>query len=40
MRTATYGRLLEDWHDAAERRDEIYEDKIAGCIARGAWLGG
>ena len=40
MRTATYDRLLEGWHDAAERRDEIYDDKIAGCIARLGRLGG
>ena len=40
MHTATYGRLLESWHDAAERRDEIYDAKIAGCIARLERLGG
>ena len=40
MRTATYDRLLESWHDAAERRDEIYDGKIAGCIARLGRLGG
>ena len=31
MHTATYDRLLESWHDAAERREEIYDEKIAGC---------
>ena len=31
MHTATYDRLLESWHDAAERREEIYDTKIAGC---------
>ena len=40
MRTATYDRLLEAWHDAGERRDEIYDAKIAGCIARLNRLGG
>ena len=40
MRTITYDRLLEAWHDAGERRDEIYDDKIAGCIARLNRLGG
>ena len=40
MRTATYARLLEAWHEAAERRDEIHDTKIAGFLARGAWLDG
>ena len=40
MHSATYGRLLESWHDAAERRDEIYDTKIAGCIAQLIRLGG
>ena len=40
MRLATYDRLLETWHDAAERRDDIYDTKIAGFLARGARLGG
>ena len=39
MRTATYDRLLEAWHDAGERQDEIYDAKIAGCIARLERLG-
>ena len=38
MRLATYERLLESWHDAAERRDDIYDTKIAGFLARGARL--
>ena len=37
MRTATYDRLLEAWHDAGERRDEIYDAKIAGCSP--VWTG-
>jgi hypothetical protein len=40
MRTATYDRLLDAWHDAGERRDEIFDAKIAGCIARLDRLGG
>jgi len=40
MRTSTYDRLLEKWHDAAERRDDIYDTKIAGFLARGARLRG
>jgi hypothetical protein len=40
MRTATYDRLLERWHDAAERRDDIYDTKIAGFLARAGRLGG
>ena len=40
MRIATYDRLLEVWHDAAERRDDIYDTKIAGFLARGARLRG
>ena len=40
MRLATYDRLLEKWHDAAERRDDIYDTKIAGFLARGARLRG
>ena len=40
MRTATYDRLLESWHRCAERRDEIYDAKIAGCVARLGRLGG
>ena len=40
MHTATYDRLLESWHDAAERREEIYDTKIAGCIVRLNRLGG
>ena len=42
MRTITYDRLLEAWHDAGERRDEIYDDKIGAegptarnCMVRG-----
>jgi hypothetical protein len=37
MRTATYDRLLEAWHQAAERRDAIYDAKLAGFLDR---LGG
>ena len=40
MRLATYDHLLEKWHDAAERRDDIYDTKIAGFLARGARLRG
>jgi hypothetical protein len=38
MRRRTYEGLLAAWHEAAERRDEIYDAKIAGCLARGARL--
>jgi hypothetical protein len=34
MRAATHGRLLRAWHDAAERRDGIYDTRIAGFLAR------
>src|SRR3954453_15548762 len=40
MRTATYDRLLEDWHRTAERRDAIYDAKLAGFAARLGRLGG
>ena len=40
MRLATYERLLENWHDAAERRDDIYDTKIAGFLARAERLRG
>ena len=40
MRHPTYARLLAAWHEAAERRDDIYDTKIAGFLARGARLGG
>jgi len=40
MRTSTYDRLLELWHDAAERRDDIYDTKIAGFLARAERLRG
>ena len=39
MRTATYDRLLCAWHDADEHRDEIFDAKIAGCLARLKRLG-
>jgi hypothetical protein len=38
MREATYRRLLDAWHKAAERRDGICDAKIAGCLAHGARL--
>ena len=34
MRTTAYDRLLESWHEAWERRDDIYDAKIAGFLAR------
>ena len=34
MRATTYDRQLESWHEAAERRDDIYDIKIAGFVAR------
>ena len=34
MHIATYDRLLESWHEAGERRDAIYDTKIAGFVAR------
>jgi hypothetical protein len=40
MRRATYGRLLEAWHDTGERRDGIFDTRIAGFIARVARLEG
>src|SRR3954452_6263791 len=40
MRAATYDRLLEDWHRTAERRDAIYDAKLAGFAARLIQLGG
>jgi hypothetical protein len=40
MRQATYARLLDVWHEAAERRDDIYESKIAGFLAQGVRLDG
>jgi hypothetical protein len=29
MWTATYDRLLEGWHQPAERRDAIYDARLA-----------
>ena len=40
MRTVTYDRLLDSWHDAAERRDAVYDAKLAGFAARLGRLGG
>ncbi len=40
MHQRTYERLLAAWHEAAERRDRIYDTKIAGFLARGAQLHG
>jgi hypothetical protein len=40
MRHPTYARLLAAWHEAAEQRDDIYDTKIAGFLARAARLGG
>ena len=40
MRHPTYARLLAAWHEAAERRDDIYDAKFAGFMARAARLGG
>jgi hypothetical protein len=40
MRTATYDRLLDVWHDAGERHDEIHDAKIAGIVSRLGRLGG
>jgi hypothetical protein len=37
MRTPTYDRLLDSWHEAAERRDNICDSRITGFLAR---LGG
>jgi hypothetical protein len=34
MRAVTYDRLLDAWHDAAERRDGIYDARIAAFVAR------
>jgi hypothetical protein len=41
MRAVTYERLLDAWHEAAERRDAIYDARIAAFVARqGGRLGG
>jgi hypothetical protein len=40
MRTATYDRLLDVWHNAGERHDEIFNAKIAGIVSRLGRLGG
>jgi hypothetical protein len=41
MRAATYDRLLDAWHEAVERRDAIYDARIAAFVARlGGRLGG
>ncbi|MGE3292749.1 MAG: hypothetical protein AB7O95_15345 [Geminicoccaceae bacterium] len=40
MRHRTYNPLLESWHEAGDRRDEIYDAKIAGFAARLNRLGG
>jgi hypothetical protein len=40
MHRRTYERLLAAWMEAAERRDRIYDTKIAGFLARGATLFG
>ena len=34
MRAATYERLLDAWHEAAERRDAVYDARIAAFVAR------
>jgi hypothetical protein len=40
MRTATYDRLLEDWHRTAERRDQIYDARLARFVVRMGRLAG
>lgn len=40
MWKATYDRLLDDWIEAADRRDAFFDAKIADCAARLKQLGG